>query len=93
MTNHCWDALISNYTYISDNCYIHKTKHSIVYRNNNGELHRLDGPAVIFNNRNEINHYFINGMPYHDNFTQYITDSGISKEESVFMILKYGNNK
>lgn len=34
----------------------------IEYRNENGQLHRLDGPAIVFKNEYKF-FYYINGIP------------------------------
>jgi len=51
------------------------------------ELHREDGPAIIWEDGTK--NWFLNGMQY--SFEKFLEKTSITDEEKVFLRLKYGN--
>jgi hypothetical protein len=58
----------------------------------NGKFHQTDGPARTWNKCNTEHEYCINNQWYTDN-NSFQEAAGISNEDMIAMILKYGNVK
>ncbi len=57
-------------------------------------MHRTDGPAFIrnINNPSSQVYWYVDGLAYRNN-KEYKEASGISDEDMVAMVIKYGNVK
>ena len=58
-----------------------------IWFNDNGVIHREDGPAVICANRYKA--WVLHGIPIYD-FREFIKQTPISEEEKAELVLIYG---
>lgn len=68
--------------------YVHVTNSFVDFWLMDGSYHRLDGPAII--NADKSHSWYVNGVPITSN-NQFQRLAGISDEEMLAIVLKYGN--